>query len=82
MYMYDAGIVDQDVDASELFERLVDEVLGRFGLTHVVLDRKVAIAELLPLSLASFSRMSAITTHAPWSATASAMPKPMPRARA
>src|SRR2546426_6812815 len=38
------------------------------------------LPSFLALSFASSSRMSASTTQAPWSATASAMPSPMPRA--
>src|SRR5438309_3893525 len=38
------------------------------------------LPSFLALSFASSSRMSASTTQAPWSATAPAMPSPMPRA--
>src|SRR5207248_6695580 len=41
-------------DAPELLERLVDEVLGRVGLAHVVLDTEVAVAELLGALLCFF----------------------------
>jgi hypothetical protein len=49
-----AGVIDEDVDAPELLERLVDEVLGRVCLAHVVLDAEVAVAELLGALLGLF----------------------------
>jgi hypothetical protein len=35
----DAGVVDEDVEASELFDRRVDQGLGAFGCGHVTAVR-------------------------------------------
>src|SRR6267143_3327221 len=54
--------------------------LAESALRTSCLMPRLPLPSFLALSFASSSRMSASTTQAPWSATASAMPSPMPRA--
>jgi hypothetical protein len=79
----DTGVVDEDVEPPEGFERQIDHASDRAGLCHVGrrIDRPYAVLRRVPATVSPTSSIlprPLSTTAAPASASERAMPSPMP----